>query len=88
MNDLPLRFFVTFLFLFAVASLAWGQGGSPSPAPFDIVIKGGMLYDGTGGRARLTDVAIRGDRIAGVGNFSPEQARTVIDDRKAKSARA
>jgi N-acyl-D-amino-acid deacylase len=79
MNDLPLRFFVTFLFLFAVASLAWGQGGSPSPAPFDIVIKGGMLYDGTGGRARLTDVAIRGDRIAGVGNFSPEQARTVID---------
>jgi N-acyl-D-amino-acid deacylase len=79
MNNLPLRSFVTFLFLVAVTSFAWGQGKSPSPAPLDVVIKGGMLYDGTGAKGRLTDVAIRGDRIVGVGDFKAATATTVVD---------
>jgi N-acyl-D-aspartate/D-glutamate deacylase len=49
------------------------------PAPFDVLIKGGTVYDGTGEKGRVTDVAVSGDRIAGVGEFSPAQARTVID---------
>ncbi len=69
MNDLPLRSFVSFLFLVALTPLARGQDKSPSPAPFDVVIKGGTVYDGTGGKPRVTDVAIRGDRIVGVGDF-------------------
>ena len=52
---------------------------SQSSEKFDIVIKGGALYDGTGERPRLTDVAIRGDRIVALGDFPADRARTVID---------
>jgi N-acyl-D-amino-acid deacylase len=47
--------------------------------PFDYVIKGGTVYDGSGGEARVADVAIRGDRIAGVGDFATAPAKNVID---------
>ena len=36
---------------------------------FDVVIKNGTVYDGSGGDGRQADVALRGDRIAGVGDF-------------------
>jgi N-acyl-D-amino-acid deacylase len=48
-------------------------------APFDIIIKGGTLYDGSGGDGRVADVAIRGDRIAGVGDFAKASAKETID---------
>lgn len=80
MNDMPLRSFVALLFLIATASFARGQEKeSVSPAPFDVVIKGGTLYDGTGGKPRLTDVAIRGDRIVGVGDFKAATAKIIVD---------
>jgi N-acyl-D-amino-acid deacylase len=69
---------VTFLSLFALPLFL--SGAEPeSTDKFDIVIKGGTLYDGTGEKPRVTDVAIRGDRIAGVGNFPAEKAQTLID---------
>jgi N-acyl-D-amino-acid deacylase len=40
-----------------------------------------MVYDGTGGAGRQADVAIRADRIAGVGDFGTARATTVIDAR-------
>ena len=57
------------------------QAPSPSPAPgdFDVIIRGGTVYDGTGAEPRQADVAIRGDRVAGVGDFKLAKARTVID---------
>jgi N-acyl-D-amino-acid deacylase len=48
-------------------------------ASFDVIIKGGTLYDGTGGEGHLTDVAIRGDRIAGVGDFTRASAKRRVD---------
>jgi N-acyl-D-amino-acid deacylase len=54
----------------------------PSPginADFDVIIKGGTVYDGTGAEAKHLDVAIRGDRIAGIGDFGAEQAKSIID---------
>jgi N-acyl-D-amino-acid deacylase len=48
------------------------------PPDFDVVIKGGTVYDGTGAEPRRIDVAIRGDRIAGVGDFKNAKAKTVI----------
>jgi N-acyl-D-amino-acid deacylase len=54
------------------------QNSSPSPA-FDLVIKNGMVYDGTGGEGRLADVALRGDRIAVVGDCQNASAKVVID---------
>ncbi|MEY2562453.1 MAG: N-acyl-D-amino-acid deacylase [Verrucomicrobiota bacterium] len=46
---------------------------------FDVVIKGGTVYDGTGGKPRIADVAIRRDYIVDVGNFPPESTHSVID---------
>jgi N-acyl-D-amino-acid deacylase len=40
------------------------------PARFDIIIRNGTVYDGTGGEGRRADVGIRGDRIAAVGDLS------------------
>src|SRR5205814_6788891 len=49
------------------------------PPNFDVIIKGGTVYDGTGAEPRHVDVAIRGDRIAGIGEFKNAKARTTID---------
>ncbi|HJQ22975.1 MAG TPA: D-aminoacylase [Blastocatellia bacterium] len=46
---------------------------------FDVIIRGGTVYDGTGGPPRRADVGIRGDRIAAVGNLKTATAATVID---------
>jgi N-acyl-D-amino-acid deacylase len=56
---------------------AFGQ----EPPNFDVVIKGGTVYDGTGGEPRRVDLAIRGDRIAGIGEFKNAKAKTTIDAR-------
>lgn len=34
----------------------------------DILVKGGTVYDGSGGAARVTDIGIRGDRIVFIGD--------------------
>jgi len=49
--------------------------------PFDVIIKGGTVYDGTGAEGRVTDIAIRRDRIAGVGDLANATAKTTIDAR-------
>src|SRR5205807_10283559 len=49
------------------------------PEKFDVVIKNGTVYDGTGSEGRKADVAIRGDRIVGVGDFQNSSATNVID---------
>ena len=48
-------------------------------ADFDVIIKNGAVYDGSGGEAQHVDLAIRGDRIAGVGDYKNAKAKTVID---------
>src|SRR6266542_1324658 len=50
-----------------------------NPEDFDVIIKGGTVYDGTGAEPRRADLAIRSDRIAGVGDFKSAKAKTVID---------
>src|SRR2546421_7080859 len=66
--------------LFFTIIIGGGQIAS-ADAPFDIVIKGGTVYDGTGGGGHVADVAIRGDRIAGVGDFAKASAKKTIDAR-------
>src|SRR5437588_9241165 len=66
--------------LFFTVIIGGGQIAS-ADAPFDIVIKGGTVYDGTGGEGHVTDVAIRGDRIAGVGDFAKASAKKTIEAR-------
>lgn len=46
---------------------------------FDVLIKGGTVYDGAGGEPRHLDVAIRGDRIVEIGTLRKARANTVVD---------
>ena len=53
---------------------------SATPAPhYDVVIRGGTVYDGSGGQPYAADVAIRGDRIAAIGPHLPGRGRTEVD---------
>ncbi|MDA3933864.1 MAG: hypothetical protein PF630_06010, partial [Gammaproteobacteria bacterium] len=52
----------------------------PAHQPYDILIRNGLVYDGSGADPLLADVAIRGDRIAAIGN-DLGAARTSIDAR-------
>jgi N-acyl-D-amino-acid deacylase len=64
-------------------SLASVGCGSPTRAqqsqPFDIVIRNGTVYDGTGAPGRRADVGLRGDRVAAVGDLSSAQATATLD---------
>jgi N-acyl-D-amino-acid deacylase len=71
--------FLTIVFGPAVAGFAQDRSSSPGPADFDVIIKNGTIYDGTGAEPKHADVAIRGDRIAGVGDFKTAKAKTIID---------
>src|SRR5438105_13825279 len=67
-----------FFYLFFTVIIGCGQVVS-ADAPFDVIIKGGTVYDGTGGEGHGADVAIRGDRITGVGDFAKASAKKTID---------
>ncbi len=48
---------------------------------YDLVIRGGSLYDGSGSPPLVADVALRGDTIAAVGSGLDARGRTEIDAR-------
>lgn len=64
------------LFIFAccfVASLlAYGQ-------TYDVVIRGGTVYDGSGGRPYPADVAINGDTVAMIGDLAKAKGRQEVN---------
>src|SRR5438552_7445098 len=65
--------------LFLVALVTWTIAVTARAQDFDIIIKGGAVYDGTGGEAQYVDLAIKGDRIAGLGDFSKVSAKTIVN---------
>lgn len=64
--------------LLIITSAPSGQQ-APQSAPYDVIIRGGTLYDGTGNPGRAQDVGIRGDRIASVGDLSAARAALEVD---------
>ncbi len=73
-----MRNWLRYLIFTLIGSFA--QIASAGP-PFDLIIKGGTVYDGTGAEGRVTDIAIRGDRIADIGDLANATAKTTIDAR-------
>jgi N-acyl-D-amino-acid deacylase len=62
----------------AFAAVAILSAGRAWPAEYDVVIRGGTIYDGSGKPPFVGDVALRGDRIAAVGDLSADRGKTEI----------
>src|SRR3712207_1874272 len=58
------------LLALSVAGCAGPQAGRQAAA-YDVVIRGGTIYDGTGGTPYVGDVGLKGDRITYVGRKIP-----------------
>jgi N-acyl-D-amino-acid deacylase len=67
--------------LVALLLVAAPSGSIPSQQPptFDVLITGGLVFDGSGSPGRRVSVGLRGDRIAGIGDLRAAQATSVID---------
>jgi len=62
----------------ALAGLSAGGVMAAEP-PYDTVIRGGRIVDGSGQTPYVGDVAIRGDRIVFVGAHAPGKGRVEVD---------
>ncbi|MGI9179843.1 MAG: N-acyl-D-amino-acid deacylase family protein [Longimicrobiaceae bacterium] len=54
---------------------------SAAAVTYDVILRGGTVYDGSGGAPRVTDVALAGDTVAAVGDLRGARGRTEIDAR-------
>jgi N-acyl-D-amino-acid deacylase len=57
------------------------RAGQPRIVVYDVVIRGGMVYDGSGRPGRVRDVAVIGDSIAAIGSLADARGRTEVDAR-------
>jgi N-acyl-D-amino-acid deacylase len=48
---------------------------------YDLILRSGTIYDGSGGKPFTGDVALRGDRIAKIGDLGGARAKTEVDVR-------
>ncbi|HEX5257983.1 MAG TPA: D-aminoacylase [Sphingomicrobium sp.] len=66
----------------AIAAAAlFASSAAPPPASYSVLIRSGTIYDGSGGRPYVGDVALKGDKIVYVGPRAPGRAARVIDAR-------
>lgn len=59
--------------LFALSGTAQGA------ETYDLILRGGTIYDGSGGKPFVGDVAIQGDRIVKVGSLGDARGKTEVD---------
>ncbi len=63
----------------AVLLLVCAMAGCTAAPRYDVVIRGGTVYDGSGGAPVRADVGIRGDEIATIGDLSRAEAAIDVD---------
>ena len=71
----------TYLALMLMLTPFAALGQAARTGDFDVLIKGGVVYDGTGGAARRVDIAIKDDRIVAIGNLKNASARNIVEAR-------
>ena len=70
------RFYACFaIFVFTVLLAACSSG----PADYDVIIRGGSVYDGLGGEPIVADVAITADRVVEIGDLAEFKGAEEID---------
>ena len=62
-----------------LALLASSAVGCARAPKYDVVIRHGTIYDGTGAAGKVSDLAILDDRIAAIGDLSAERGREEVD---------
>jgi N-acyl-D-amino-acid deacylase len=68
-----------FPLIFILHSFLYPAALSAGEGLFDLVLRGGLLVDGSGGPPFLADVGFRDGRVAKVGDLSSFPARRVVD---------
>jgi len=51
------------------------------PVEYDLILRGGNLYDGSGGSPRMADIAVQNDIIVAIGDLSKARGKAEIDVR-------
>jgi predicted amidohydrolase len=62
--------------LFSAVLLLAGCADAPA---YDVIIRGGTVYDGSGGAPVVADIAIAGDSIVMIGDLAAATAPLVVD---------
>jgi N-acyl-D-amino-acid deacylase len=71
--------FRSFHYALVILSSIVSSGLVAQQTNFDLIIKGGTVYDGTDGEPKRADVAIRGDRIVRLGDLGDSPAKATVD---------
>jgi N-acyl-D-amino-acid deacylase len=67
------------LLVAGIIILADSVGAADAPAKYDVIVRRGAIYDGGGGKPLVGDLAIRGDKIAAIGDLGQATAESEID---------
>ena len=66
------------LLILAVAACCWLAACTPPPS-YDVILRGGTIYDGSGEKPYTGDVAFNGDQIAAIGDIGKASAPLEIN---------
>lgn len=72
------RALTPFLICLVLATCCWLTAYA-APTSYDVILRGGTIYDGSGEKPYTGDVAIRGDRIAALGDIGESSAPLEIN---------
>jgi N-acyl-D-amino-acid deacylase len=67
------------LLICLVPLVLWAACATPQEQEYDVIIRNGTIYDGSGSPPFQDDLAIQGDTIATVGSLGEARGRTEID---------
>jgi N-acyl-D-amino-acid deacylase len=85
MGDMKMRTVLLLLVLAGSAILGFATqptaitSGPRAQEGYDVILRGGTVFDGSGKPPRVADVAIRGDRIVEVGQLEGVRAKLEVD---------
>jgi N-acyl-D-amino-acid deacylase len=66
-------------FVTALICTATGAFAATAQTNHDVILRGGTVYDGGGGKPFVADVALQGDRIAAIGDLAKARAKQTVN---------